>query len=1304
VIKPVINRILNVPMIVALVAAIALLITPVSLLAQAGNQGTVAITVQDPSGAVVPGAKLDLVEVQSNSARSAATDNKGSYSFVNLNTGMYHLSVSREGFQTKVYDNVLVDSSSVTPIAVMLPVGVSTQTVVVSSEANAALETTSNEIGTVINATDIENLPISGRSISGLTTLTPGYSGTWNGVPEPAEGTNIDGLVANNGRTKYQGTISTQVSPRIESFEQVSVVTDGLSLGNGFGQASMQLNYVSRRGGNRFHGRAYYDFRNDGLNANSWGNDATTDSAGNWAPTRKAKLIQHDFGVSVGGPIFRDKLFFFGTYAEFKQPGTRDTSNSIFTDDALAGNFTYYQPCSPAPCTPTPYTVNVLSLASAYNPYIAQPGHLNPDVKKLTDAAIAATQGLSGSFATSTDHTTRSVSFSVPGTQTNFYPVVRLDYNMTDKVRMYLSWLMTENKPVGSYPAPFPGAGYANQAGDNFTRNYDANYGIDYIFSPRVINQLKIGFAYSKQQFAGGATQNWLTNPYIAFNMTNASGAMSGQAYVTPTGYEYPLFSLTDGVTYQKGSHNINFGFQGYREQDHYYNSPFGFPNINFGLASGDPASNSFVTATMPNSTSTQQGEAGQLFAVLTGRISSVNGMNGYNSAKNDFSDASFYLDEVALSTGLWAQDSWKIAPTLTVNYGLRWDFYVDPHDIKSAYHNAKLDSILGPTAMGDLFKPGALAGNQNPALSLNPRPFHGYYKTPQPQVALNWNPRPGRDGVWGRLLGDGATSIRAGFGLRNFTQPYQFYWDAASDQGQLYLQQWGLTANTTGTAGTFTPGSLNYVAGNWGGSSNRSANPCGQASPCSYFYNPATFPTSAPLSQFAFSGNSIPVDGFNPNIRMPYTESWNFGIQRALARNTVLEVRYNGNRTIHNWTMLNYNEVNIFGTANGNTFLNDFKNAQLNYAASGNTNFNDTGTGRISTPIIHAAFANQSQTSTYANSTYINYLKNGQAGNFARQLAGRNPTFYCNLVGTNFAPCAANAGFPGAGAGYPINLFQANPYNPGGTTGYMTDAAYSNYNGLQVDLREAGFHGLQGDFNYTFAKTLGFGTNNNDYLANADNFYTLRNLHLSYSPQSFDIRHVVHAYGTYELPFGKGKAFLGNSTLANEIVGGFSLGTVVTWQTGSPFFLTGGNPTYNQNDGGVTLNGLTPSQLQSQIGHRYIGGGSKSELGFDPSLYQSGAQGGPSVTSKLAANVTPGTIGSIVWLHGPSRFTQDMSLSKLIPIKEGTALNLQAEFINAWNHPTWGTPNGSVQSGSFGTEGIATGARQIELRGNFTF
>jgi hypothetical protein len=204
--------------------------------------------------------------------------------------------------------------------------------------------------------------------------------------------------------------------------------------------------------------------------------------------------------------------------------------------------------------------------------------------------------------------------------------------------------------------------------------------------------------------------------------------------------------------------------------------------------------------------------------------------------------------------------------------------------------------------------------------------------------------------------------------------------------------------------------------------------------------------------------------------------------------------------------------------------------------------------------------------------------------------------------------------------------------------------------------------------------------------------------------PQSFDVRHVVHGYGTYELPFGTGKMFLSNSALANEVVGGFSLGTVVTFQTGSPFLLTGGYDTYNQNDGGVNLVGITASQLQSKVGMHYVGGGQKTELAFDPSVFSSGAKGGTANTALITPNITPGTIGSVVWLHGPHAFTQNIALSKLIPIKEGTALTLQAEFINAWNHPTWGTPSGTIQSSSFGTSSISTGSRQIELRGNFTF
>lgn len=1256
-------------------------------IAQSGNQGTIVVTAQDNSGAVIPGASLELVELRSNSLRKAETSDKGSYTFVNLNIGVYRLTVSRTGYQTKIYDAVLVESAATTTLVANLPVGAVSETVRVTAEATSVLETTSNEIGTVINTTDIENLPIAGRSIAPLTQLTAGYNGTWNGLPEGTQGTNVDGAIANNGRTKYQGTIGTMISPRIESFEQVSVVTDGLDLGNGFGTATTQLNYVSRRGSNRFHGRAYYDFRNSGLNANSW--------ASNASGLRRSKLIQHDFGVSVGGPILHDKLFFFGTYAEFKQPGTAVTSNFIFSNPAIQGNFTYKGTDG------ANHTVNVFQLAHNYNP--ANSNVINPDVNTLIQNAINAVGGQG--LTPVSDPTIIQASFNAPATQTQYYPVVRLDYNATDKVRMYLSWIMSQSSPIGSYPPPFPGSAFANQNGNNFSRAYNLNYGLDYIISPRLVNTFKFGFLYNVQKFAAGSTPNWQTGPVVFFNMTgDTNNRMSGLNYTLPTGYEYPVFSLSNSVSYQKGAHNFNFGFQGYREQDHYYNPPVGFPNINFGIASGDPVQNAFTitgsSATLPFASSTNQSEAEQLYAILTGRIRSVAGSNGYDQQAGGYGPHAFDLDEVALATGIWFQDSWKIFPTLTLNYGLRWDFTVDPHDIKSAYHNALLPDIYGPTATSDLFKPGALGGVANPSFALNPRPFHGWYKTPQPQIAVNWNPKPKDDGFMKKMLGDGDTVIRAGFGLRNFTEPYQFYWDAASSQALLYYQNFTLTANTTGTAGTYAPGSLNYVANQWGGANH-------PQTPIPFALNPVTFPQSAPMSNFTFIGSGVATEGINANIHMPYSQSWTLGVQRALSRASVLELRYNGNRTVHQWMVFNYNEVNIFE----NGFLKDFQNAQKNLASNGGKSFSDKGL--IPTPILDAAFANT--TSNFTNSQFINYLNNGQAGTFAQQLAGNNqntPAYFCALVGSSFGPCKTNANFTGAGAGYPVNFFQANPYVPGANTFYMTDGGYSNYNALQIDLRQTNWHGLQGDANYTWGHTLGLETSNNDYLAGADNFYTLRNLHLAYQPGTFDIRHVFNVYGTYDLPFGKNKAFLSNSTLLNELVGGFTIGTVLTYKTGAPFHLVGGYNTFNQNDGGVQLTGLTTSDLQNGVGIHHVAGHTTS-LALDPKYFSGGAAGGTANYSLVGPNTAAGTIGNVVWLYGPHQFLQSAAISKLIPIKERYALSLQAEFINVWNHPAWGTPGGTIQSTSFATSSVATGttglltptgARQIELRGNFTF
>jgi hypothetical protein len=184
---------------------------------------------------------------------------------------------------------------------------------------------------------------------------------------------------------------------------------------------------------------------------------------------------------------------------------------------------------------------------------------------------------------------------------------------------------------------------------------------------------------------------------------------------------------------------------------------------------------------------------------------------------------------------------------------------------------------------------------------------------------------------------------------------------------------------------------------------------------------------------------------------------------------------------------------------------------------------------------------------------------------------------------------------------------------------------------------------------------------------------------------------------------------------MLDRVVGGFSMGTVITFQTGAPFQLLGGFATYNsQADGGVTLTGVTASQLQKSVGVYRVPGQTMANT-INPK-YLSSPTGGTANPAYLAPNTTPGTIGNVIFLHGPTAFTQNLAVTKVLPIKERLSFNMQAEFINVWNHPVFGnTPVGSsstaistatssVQNTGFSRVGVTNAPRVIELRANFIF
>ena len=1296
--------------------------------AQAGSQGAVTVIVTDASGGVVPDAALELTDTATNDVRKGATRGDGSYTFVNLLVGNYKLTVTHAGYRSALASQVIVHAALTTDIDIALKVGGSTETVEVNASAASQLESTSNVIGTVVDLKQIEDLPLGGRDLTSFATYTPGYggdhggAGEWNGQPLISQGTNIDGTIGSSSRMKIFGNAEPAVTPRIEDISEMTVQTDQLDLDQGFGQALMQSNFVTRRGTNKFHGRIFNNFRNDGLNANSWANDVTGQ--------RKAKVIYNDFGASADGPILRDRLFFFGSYAERYIPGSFTTSNGYLTQAAQAGNFTY------TGTDGNVYTENVLDIAHNYQNSL--PGTVNPVISQQLSKINAALG--SGTTTSQSDPNANSVTWNNSNTNTYYFPSVRVDYNATQKLRMSLSWTMTYNVQPGANAAPFPGSTFSDMVAGYKTKNYTSSYSVDWNASPNLVNAFKIGFLYDINMFAYNAKPLYASEPTVNWALPT-SMAGSGETYQLPVTSYYPAFSINDAVSYQKGRHTLKFGVTGYHEQDHYWNPPSGFPNYNLGIAQGDPASNAFTTSgtvngqcsgtgTLPCANSSSLNEALELYATLTGRISSIGGTNAYNSSTGAYSQAgsisSYALDESTLAWGLFAQDSWRVIPSLTLNYGLRWDFTGQSTDKTGAYHNADPSSVYGPTAIGDLFKPGVLNGNSDPMLVARSQAYAPYHVTPQPAFGFAWNPKFS-DGPLARLTGGNLTVIRGGFSLRRFTEPYQYYWNNVSDQGSFFYQSFSLTANNTGTTGTFSPGSLSLGD-----------------TPPAYLLTPAAYQKSAPESEFTFEGNcpgcGNGVTGIDPHIPQPYSESWNLGIQRQFG-SRVLEVRYAGNRNLHQWINNDTNEVNIFE----NGFLNEFKQAQANLNAyiAANPNCANDGTcsfannglaGQAPLPVMNAAFAGEGSggpgipLADYNNGTFLNYLETGQAGAFAGTLAGISgtTTYFCNLVGSAFAPCVNNAGYTGgAGAGLPINFFQANPFAAGYQTQYMTAGGYSNYHSLQVDLRQGQWQGLQYDFNYTWSHTLGFGVNTNgpggvtcggyDGWCAWPDTLTLRNTRLAYGPAQYDIRHVFHFTGTYDLPFGKGKAFLNSNGVLSRTLGNWTVGTIATFQTGTPQELSSGNLTYNDyGDGGIRFSNLTISQLQKAVGVHRVPGKIYALL-VDPKYLQNTDGSGGANSQYIQPNTTPGTFGDIVYLHGPHSFYNDLSLSKTFPIFETVLFKLQAEATNVWNHPVFGNTSGSfggapsygggyVLNNGFGTSGVTNSARVIEFRANIAF
>jgi hypothetical protein len=1266
---------------------LAFVLTAAPAASQVRIVGAVTGTVTDAADLVVPGASIELRDERTGLRKTTTTNESGGFSFPDLNFGSYEVTVTLQGFRAAVYRNVIVETSRTTDLRITLELGALDETITVVG-ATPLLETTTNTISNTMDRAALTELPLAGRSTFGFARLMPGVvrpaltgSTHYNGMPGGTINPTIDGINNSSNGFKSGGTsFFATVPPRLGAMEEVTVETAGLGADAG-AQGGVNLKFMTRRGTNQYHGSGFWQPRNEAFNANSFFNAARG--------LPKPRLRRHDFGGNFGGPLvpageLKQKLFFFVNYEEEYIPATSTQTNTVLTTEAEQGVFRYQT------ATGEQRTANLLQVA-AQNGF---PSGMDPTIAALLAKQRQAAQY--GELRSTNNLRTQSLAWLEPSKMIRPFPTARLDFQITPNLAWMGSWNLYGQDNQGRRQWPLPETPIQNMFHASW---WITSTGLNWTIGKGTHNEFRYGVQHSGDTTPNRGPDFYRFNPQVngqlarftlpfgLSNMVQDAAPITGRHYIT---------TIYDTLTLLRGNHTWKLGgsYRLTEWRDTSLDAPgsagiLGFPRYTIGSPTGDPVQSIFNATTLPGIQSSDLGDVYALYALLTGRLARVQTGRVADPTTGLFSDATYRENWTSSRMGgIYAQDSWRLKPNLTINYGLRWEGATAPYNHTGVAAFPDYQNLLGPST--GLFQPGKLDGVANPVIVRRKVAAKADLVNLAPNAGFAWTPT--FESGWLRtLLGrPSEVVIRGGYALTYYDEGTNMFASTAGNNPGIG-QSLDLRPGVPG----FVPGGLRL----------QSALPPFVVFPLSYqdTYEQATFTFG--------SGFQTMKD----DLRMPSVQSWNIGVQRELMKNTVLEVRYMGNRASHVWRTYNLNEVNIFE----NGFLGEFKNAQRNLQinqAAGVTSFANRGLpGQVPLPIFEAAFgARGTQPSLaagsgFTNGGFITALQQGTAGSLAGSLSN-NSTFFCRMVGSTFSPCAS-LGFDAPG-GFPINFFLVNPYSIGGALNFVDDGSYTRYHGLQLQLRRRYTEGVSINVNYTLSENIADIWADN--ATQSVNYRTLRDKRLDEGPSPFDVRHVLQAYGTYDLPFGRDrKISIGNGVL-DALAGGWTLGSIFTWQSGSPFRLSSGRNTVNNlSDSGVILkNGLTVKQLQNMVNS--LPGPGFNRYWLDPKLIGPDGRANPQF---IDVPTTPGEFGQFVYLRGPSVWGLDASVNKQVRMTDRVSFGLHISAINVLNQPIWGTGPGvagvglgflqdaNIQSITFGqTARPVNDAREFHLRAELRF
>jgi hypothetical protein len=1186
--------------------------------AQTGTS-SVRGTVTDSQGRTVAGATVTLSNSERNFARTQTTKEDGGYVFSAIPPGVYRVEAEASGFKKVSISDVSALVDSPVDVNVLFEVGNVTEVLNISAATDAPINTTDASTGNAFENRRIVELPLNARNIVGLLSLQPGVTrqGEVNGGRRDQANITLDGVDVNEQQTGLDivnpsGTVtpgnafSSVIRVNPDSVQEFRVTTSVPNATQGRSSGA-QVSLVTKSGTNEFHGSLYEFHRNTVTTANDWFNNALGRDASGKEIAPRPKLIRNLYGGSLGGPILKNRVFFFYSYEGRRDAAEQSVLRNVPTASLRQG-VVKYQNQSGGITTLTPDDIK----------------RIYPDTGGVNAAALAILQTapLPNDFSIGDNLNRAGYRFNAPISTKLGSQLLKLDFNLTSKQTLFVRGNY-QNDLFGQAPnfpnTPSPAlwvhpTGYA--VGHNWTINNS------------LVNTARVGLTRASFSSQGDSAATTVSFRDVYSPLLNTHTLSRNT----------PVWNFTDDVSWVKGSHTVQFGpnLRFIRNNRLSLANSYDDAQVNFQFY--ENGGNSLLTSpdianTLLSSFSFDYGRA---VAATIGRftqysINIVYDKSGKALPAGTPSERSFGTEEY----DFYGQDTWKIRPSLTLTYGLRWGVNT-PVNERNGFE-------LVPTVnINDVFlarQAGAAAGKPfNDPISFdlggpaNNKP--GFYNIDKnnfaPLVSVAWSPDFG-DSFFGRAFGrNGRSVLRGGF---------RMLYDRLGSQLAVSSE----SENSFGFSSSATNGSNSTNTTNHLG-------PLVSLTPDVRVFPRITAPTNLtfPLTLPSDETDRI-LAGIDQSVVSPVQYTWNVSYGRELPHGLSFEMSYVGraarNLLVVRDIMQPYVLVDPKSGMDWYTaakMLHDLRNANAAITSVGTIPFFENLFPGLAGP---KTINGVSTVLTASQAAYRLHAKTA--------VGGRNDTDFTDIQFT-----IDDAGiFP--------NAFFHPQYAALQT---FSTVGRSDYHGGTFTLRERFKNDLFFDFNYTISKSMDNGSTLETLRALSNVLRNSFNPDLQYSVSNFDVRHSFNANWVAGLPFGHGKKFLsGLNPVANVFLGGWQLAGVVRFNTGAPT----GSPgdvqwatNWQSTSWGVRLQPVSSSPSANVAD---ASGVKRPNLFSDPlAVYRS------------FRNALAGEAGdrNITTLRLPSYFVLDSSLSKTfhMPYSERHQLQFRWEVFNVTNTQPFGT------------------------------